>query len=102
MVRLAQVPRPASPPPHSSPLFQQGMPQAQARCFVPGWIYAGEMFDFSWRRLANPGQPPFQNDSGPLKDDRPSDGDTPSCEIAAARAGRRGGRRDAIVLGFEI
>ena len=60
------------------------------------------MFDFSWRRLANPGQPPFQNDLGPLKDDRPSDGDTPSCEIAAARAGRRGGRRDAIVLGFEI
>jgi hypothetical protein len=31
------------------------MPQAQAQCFAPGWIYAGETFDFSWRRLAGPG-----------------------------------------------
>jgi hypothetical protein len=39
---------------HSSPLLRKGMSQARAQCFAPGWIYAGEMFDFSWRRLAGP------------------------------------------------
>ena len=101
MVRSAQVPRPASPPPHSSPSFNKGCPKRRRDALSR----AGFMLE---RCLIFPGdasltrQPPFQNDSGPLKDDRPSDGDTPSCEIAAARAGRRGGRRDAIVLGFEI
>lgn len=39
---------------HSSPLLRKGMSQARAQCFAPGWIYAGEMFDFSWRRLTGP------------------------------------------------
>ena len=38
----------------SSPLLRKVMSQARAQCFAPGWIYAGEMFDFSWRRLAGP------------------------------------------------
>src|SRR6476469_6300926 len=38
----------------TAPLFRKGMPQAQAQCFAPGWIYAGETFDFAWRRLAGP------------------------------------------------
>ena len=38
----------------SCPLLRKVMSQARAQCFAPGWIYAGEMFDFSWRRLAAP------------------------------------------------
>ena len=26
------------------------LPFKEAQCFAPGWIYAGGMFDFSWRR----------------------------------------------------
>ena len=44
---------------HNSPLSLQRMPQAQRQCFALGWIYAGEMLDFSWRRLAGAGQARF-------------------------------------------
>jgi hypothetical protein len=31
--------------------LSKGISRAQAQCFASGWIYAGEMFDFSWRRF---------------------------------------------------
>src|SRR5262249_40587520 len=84
-------------PPTTPPCLWTGMPQAQAQCFAPGWIYAGEVFDFSWRGSSGPGQLRVRMIQARLRTGGRRMGILHAAKLPL-RAGRRGGRRDAIVL----